>query len=41
MELGMGMTLRGASSVETAINGSRENNSIFYTQTVNITVTTS
>jgi hypothetical protein len=28
--------LRGASSVETAINGSRENNSIFYTQTVSI-----
>jgi len=31
-----GYDLRGASSVETAINGSRENNSIFYTQTVNI-----
>lgn len=31
-----GFDLRGASSVETAINGSRENNSIFYTQTVNI-----
>jgi hypothetical protein len=31
-----GYDLRGASSVETTINGSRENNSIFYTQTVNI-----
>jgi hypothetical protein len=31
-----GYDLRGASSVETAINGSRENNSIFYTQTVSI-----
>ena len=28
--------LKGASSLETAINGSRENNSIFYTQTINI-----
>lgn len=28
--------LKGASSLETAINGSRENNSIFYTQTVNV-----
>lgn len=31
-----GYDLRGASSVETSINGSRENNSIFYTQTVSI-----
>ena len=28
--------LKGGSSLETAINGSRENNSIFYTQTINI-----
>jgi len=28
--------LKGASSLETSINGSRENNSIFYTQTINI-----
>lgn len=28
--------LKGASSLETAINGSRENNSIFYTQTVSL-----
>ena len=31
-----GYELRGASSVETSINGSRENNSIFYTQTVSL-----
>ena len=31
-----GYDLRGASSVETTINGSRENNSIFYTQTVSV-----
>lgn len=28
--------LKGASSLETAINGSRENNSVFYTQTVSL-----
>ena len=28
--------LKGGSSLETAINGSRENNSVFYTQTVTI-----
>ena len=28
--------LKGASSLETAISGSRENNSVFYTQTINI-----
>lgn len=28
--------LKGASSLETTINGSRENNSIFYTQTVSL-----
>lgn len=31
-----GYDLRGASSLETAINGSRDNNSIFYTQTVSV-----